>query len=170
MNEYRHRFGALHGLAIYLRELGDVDTARRYADHARSLLSHVGPWLAANLSWLDARIAVDLQELESAELLLRETIKNVSSISADAAALATTELVRVLLLQNQSQEAHATAKTMIGYIIPLEDRSPLAAAAALDLLRCGQAGHGVDIELVNRVAAVLEKEQTCPRRHACPGR
>ena len=167
--EHRHRFGALHGLAIYLRELGEVKSAMRYAELARELLSHVGPWLAANLTWLDARIAVDRRELESAEGLLRQTIENVSSISAEAAALATSELVRVLLLQDQSQEAYVTAKTMIGYIIPLEDRSPAAAAAALDLLRCGQAGHGIDIKLVNRVVAVLEEEQTCPRGHACPG-
>ncbi len=169
-DKHRHRFGALHGLGIYHRELGDLERAECYADRARELLPHVGSWLEANLSWLDARIAIDRRKLESAEELLRRTIDGVSSISSEAAALATTELVRVLLLQDQPEAAHDTAKTMVSYIIPLEDRSPAAAAAALDLLRCGQAGYGVDLKMVDQVAATLETEQACPGGHAHSGR
>ncbi len=165
-DEYRHRFGALHIVGVCHRELGDVENAQDYADRARELSPHVGPWLVSNLRWLDARIAVDRQQLTQAERLLRETIQTLTPISAEAAALATTELVRVLLLQDRREAAHETAETMAGFIIPLEEKSQAAAAAALDLLLCGQAGYGVDLELVDRVAAVLEEERA--RREDVP--
>ncbi len=90
---------------------------------------------------------------------LREAIEVFRPISVDEAALATTELVRVLLLQDRTEEAQETARTMAKFIIPLEEKSPAAAAAALDLLTCGQAGGGIPMELVDRVAGVLEKER-----------
>ena len=164
--DHRHRFAALHMLGVCHRELGDLASAQEYADRARELLAHVGPWLAANLAWLDARISVDRERYEGAEALLRQTIEAFSPVSAEAAALATTELVRVLLLQGRSRDAHEMAKTLVAYIIPLEDKSPGVAAAVMDLLRCGQAGFGIDLELVDRVAAELEKAQACPGGHA----
>lgn len=108
---------------------------------------------------MDARIAVDQRRLEDAERLLQETIKDLAPISAEAAALANTELIRVLVLQGRIDAAHETAETMARFIIPLEDKSPAAASAALDLLLCGQAGQGVDLELIDRVSAVLEAER-----------
>ncbi len=165
-DEHHNRFAALHILGVCHRELRDLENAQAHADRARELAAHVGPWLVSNLQWLDARIALDRRQLEKSEKLLRETIQALTPISAEAAALATTELIQVLLLQQRSEAAHETAETMAGFIIPLEEKSPAAAEAALDLLLCGQAGYGVDSELVDRVSAVLEKERA--RRDGVP--
>ncbi len=72
----------------------------------------------------------------------------------------------MLLLQDRGADACETAGTMTRFIIPLEERSPVAAAAALDLLRCGQAGRGIPIELAERVAGVLNEERARPRERA----
>ncbi len=168
IDEHHHRFSALVGLGIYHRELGDLGRAEKYARQARELMPDVGPWLVANLLWLEARIAVDRQRYGDAEELWRQAIEVFLPISAAEAALATTELVRALVLQGRCEAAYDTAKTMAQFIIPLQDRSPVAAAAALDLLRRGQAGQGINMEMLDRVAGVLEEERARPRRRARP--
>ncbi|MCP3962211.1 MAG: hypothetical protein GY719_30580 [bacterium] len=168
--EHRNRFSAFQLLGLSCRELGDLERAQQYVSLAAELAPRVGPWLAAKLLRLRARIAVDRQRYLAAEEHLREAIEDFLSISAGEAALATAELVRVLLLQERGAEACETAGTMARFIIPLEERSPVAAAAALNLLRCGQAGRGITVELVERVAEVLEEERARPPRRARSGR
>ncbi len=169
-DEHQNRFSAVVGLGIYHRELGDLAGAEDYAQRARELMPEVGPWLVAKLLWLEARIAADRQRYEDAEKLWREVIGAFLPISAGEAALATTELVRVLVLQDRAGEAHETATTMAQFIIPLEEQNPFVAATVLDLLRRGEAGRGISIELIDRVAGVLEEERTRPKRRARPRR
>ena len=76
----------------------------------------------------------------------------------------------VLLLRGRSAAAYRTATTMAEFVIPLEDKSPAAAAAAADLLRCGHAGQGLDLVLLDRVAAELEQERARPGERTRPGR
>ena len=165
-DKYQNRFTALQGLGLYHREIGEPQNAQEYAVRARELAPKLGAWLVSNLLWLEARLAVDLGEYEEAEGLLRETVSVFIPISTVAAALATTELVRVLLLQGRPDEAHATAKTMARFIDPLEDRSQIAAAVALDLVLCGQAGRGISLALIDRVSETLEQERARPRGRA----
>ncbi len=157
--EHRHRFSALQVLGLCNRDLGDLENAHKHASQAAELAPLVGSLLTAKLLRLQAKIAVDRRQYEAAEEHLREAIEVFFPISAGEAALATTELVRVLLLQDRSTEAHEAAKTMAQFIIPLEEKSRVAASAALELLRRGQAGHGIPMELVDRVADVLEEER-----------
>lgn len=155
-DEHRNRFSALQLLGLAYRECGDLERAHKYASLAAELAPQVGSWLAAKLLRLRAKIAVDRRQFEAAEEHLREAIEVFLPISAGEAALATTELVRVLVLQDRDGDAHETAKTLTQFIIPLEEKSTVAASAALELLRCGEAGRGIPMELVDRVAGVLE--------------
>ncbi len=92
--------------------------------------------------------------------------KAFSPISAGEAALATVELVRVLVRQDRADEARDAAATMAQFIVPLEDRSEVAASAALELMKHSQASHRIPLELVERVAEVLEEERARPRGRA----
>ncbi len=161
-DEHRNRFSALQVLGLCHHDLEDPERAQEFASLAAELAPRVGSLLAAKLLRLRARIAVDRQQYPEAEERLREAIETYSPICAGEAAHATAELVRVLLLQDRSGEARETARTMARFIIPLEEKSPVAAAAALDLLTCGQAGGEIPMELVDRVAGVLEEERACP--------
>ena len=144
---------------VYHRELGELESAKEYADRARELAPLVGPWVVAQLLWLDARIAVDQQQHEEAEELLREAIRVAIPVSTEAAALATVELVRVLLLQDRREAARETAETMTRFVIPLEEKSPAAAAAVLDLVLFAQNRQRIDLTLIDRVSAALEPER-----------
>ncbi|MCP3960990.1 MAG: hypothetical protein GY719_24350 [bacterium] len=169
-DEHRNRFAAFQMLGLSYRELGEPERAHQYASLAAELAPRVGPWMAARLLRLRARLAVDRRQYQAAEAHLREAIEVFQPISSGEAALETTELVRVLLLLGRGAEAHTTASTMARFIIPLEERSPVAAAAALDLLRCGQVGRGITLEMVDRVAAVLDEERARPPGRARSGR
>ncbi len=161
-DEYRHRFSALQMLGLSHRELGDLERAQEHAGLAAELAPRVGSLLAAKLLRLRAKIAVDRGDNPAAEKLLREAIEIFSPVCAGEAAHATVELVRVLLLQDRGGEARETARSMAQFIIPLEERSPVAAAAALDLLSCSQTDRDIPLELVDRVDGVLEKERARP--------
>ncbi len=162
---HRNRFSALQVLGLGHRELGDLEFAHEYASRAAELAPHVGSLLAAKLLRLRARIAIDRWQYEAAEEHLREAIDAFSPVSAGEAALATVELVRVLLLRDRADEARETAKTMTHFIIPLEDTSEVAASAALELLKRAQTGQ-IPKELVDRVVTVLEKERARPKERA----
>ncbi len=161
-DEHHFRFSALQILGLSHLELGDPERAHEYAGRAAELAPRVGSWLAAKLLRLRARIAIDRRQYPEAEEFLREAIEVFAPISAGEAAPATVELVRVQLLQEHADEARETARTMAQFIIPLEEKSPAAAAAALDLLNYAHAGGGIPMELVERVAGILEEERARP--------
>ncbi len=169
-DEHKYRFSALQILGLSHLELEELERAQEFAASAAELAPRVGSWLAAKLLRLQARIAVARRKYPEAEELLREAIEVFSPISAGEAAPATAELVRVQLLQEREDEALETASTMAQFIIPLEERSPAAAAAALDLLSCGQAGGEISMELVERVTGVLDEEGARPNGRAPSGR
>ena len=165
-DEHRNRFSALQGLALYHCELGDQEKAREFALLAAELSSHVGSWLGSKLLRLQARIAIAQRQYAQAESYLREALDLVMQISPGEAALATTELARALVLQRRGDEAEEVARSMTRFIDPLEDRSPVSAAAVLELVLCGQAGRGLTVERIDQVASVLEEERARPRKRA----
>jgi len=97
---------------------------------------------------------VELGELGRAEEHLREVVEIFRKIHVIERAVATTELVRVQLLQGHHDRAYGTAQTMLRLLGPLR-KNRLASAAIADLLRSGAAG--LNLVLVERVRAKMEK-------------
>jgi len=161
-SEQRHRFSALQNLGFGYLALGDLERAGRYAQKAREISGGVGPWLRGKLIWLQASICVELEQLEQAEEYLREVLATFRPISLLDTLLATTDLVRVQLLQGDVADAHEIAKTTLEFLTPL-GKNRLATAAIADLLRSGCSG--LTIALVEEVRSKIEKA----REHALGG-
>ncbi len=165
-SEHRNRFTAFQGLGLCHRELGDLDKAHEHTTYAAELAPRVGALMAAKLLRLRARIAIDRRRYATAEEHLREAIEVFEPASVDDAAVATVELVRVLRLLDRMGDAQETGKKMAQFIIPLQDRSVAAAAAAHQLLICAQADGEIPLKLIDRVIEVLENERARPPRRA----
>ncbi len=169
-DEYHNRCAALHITGICHRELGELSCAQDYASQARELAPHVGLALIVKLDWLDARIAVDQERFDDAEVLLRETILSFAPTSVFDAAKATVELVRVLRHQGRQDAAREAAETMLPFLAPLERKSRDAAAAALDLVRCAQSNRRLTDAGIDRIATMLDEERERSREPSRSGR
>ena len=165
-SEHRNRFSALQVQGLCWCELGELEQAHKNASQASELAPWVGALMRVKLLRLQARIAVDRRRYGAAEEHLREAIEAFGPTSVDEAAVATVELVRVLQIQNRTDNARETAKSMTQFVIPLQDRSVAAAAAAHELLKRAQAGCDIPLELLHRVIEVLEDERARPRERA----
>ena len=160
--ETSNRFAALQTLGLSHLALGELDDAQRYADSAEEIAAGVGPWQRAQLAWLQARIATSREDYAEAENLFRESSEFFAPLSSVEAALVSTELVRLLLLQGRVSEAQELASTMLRFIEPLR-QNQIASAALVDLWRSAHAGRGLSLELVDRTIRRLEEG----RAHGC---
>ncbi len=162
--ETSNRFAALQTLGLSFWALGELSSAQRYADEAAEIASGVGPWLRAQLDWLQARIATEKKDYVLGERLFRETSEFFVPLSSVDAALVSAELARVFLLEGRGAEAQGLANTMLRFIEPLR-RNRVASAAMADLWRCAAAGQGLSLELVERTIRRLEegRAQECAR-------
>ncbi len=166
--ETSNRFAALQTLGLSFWSLEELDDAQRYADEAEEIAPGVGPWQRAQLAWLQARIATSRKDFGPAETLFQESAEFFAPLSSVEAALVSSELTRVLLLQGRAAEAQGLANTMLRFIEPLR-HNRVASAAMADLWRCAAAGHGLSLEVVERTIRGLEegRVQDCTRP---PGR
>jgi tetratricopeptide (TPR) repeat protein len=166
-----NRFGALQVSGLGCLALGDADEAQRYAELAEEQAAGVGPWQRMQLKWLQARIAASKRAYDTAEELFRRTTEYFAPLCPVSAALASAELVRVLMLQSRLEESYGLARSILRFVEPLRDNK-LASAAMADLWRCANARRGLDLKLVERTIRELEKGRVprCTRPLGCASR
>lgn len=137
-SDARNRCAALQLLGLGYKDLGDLDQALEFARQARAAAQGMEKVSVTKIVWLTAEIHRGLHRYEDAEAGLREVVDSVWPVSPADAALATCDLVRVLLLQGKREEAYVTARKMLALIEPLKANRIVSAAIA-DLLRSGRA-------------------------------
>ncbi len=154
----RSRFATYQHLGSSAAALDDLDAADRYAAQAAELLHAVEPGSAARLLWLRAAIAARRGSLDASELY-RQALEILRTVHYADAALVTVELVRVLILQGRSDEAHETALAVRQLVIPLQRNRHVSAALA-ELLRGGR--EALTLARVERIRAALERARMRP--------
>ncbi len=154
--ETSNRFGALQISGLGCWALGDLETSQRYTELASKYVGRVGPWQRAQLAWLRARIAASNQNYAIAEELFTSTAEFFTPLCPISAALASTELVRIFILQGRTEDSYKLVAAMLRYVEPLR-RNKLASMAMADLWRCGIDRRGLDLDLVERTIRKLEK-------------
>ena len=135
-SERRNRFSAFQILGLCCRQIGQLEVALRYAVQAAPLAP--GRWFEGRLRWLQAELHLDLGDLPAAEEHLRAVVEIFRQLHHGEAALASCDLVRVLLLRGQPAAAWATAAAVCDLIIPLGEHQ-MVTAALVELLRGGEA-------------------------------
>ncbi len=150
------RLAALQGLGHLHRAAGDLEAAIAYYDRA-SNIPGIGALFEGKLLWLRGSILCDQKRYRQAAAALRAGVELLGSTHYGEAALATTDLVRVLLLAGRPAEAAEAAASMRALVIPLHGNRFVSSAVA-DLLRGGHVA--VTLTRVDRV-----REEICRAKH-----
>ena len=157
-NDHSNRFAALQGLGVVHEALGDLEPALSCIRQALELDHEIEPFHLGKLRWLEGNIALRLGRPELGEAALREAVRTLRPIHPVDSALATIELVRLLLRERRPEDAYETAAGMLKLLEPLRrQRNQLVSAAIADLLRHGR--QGFDLALVERVAHQIRNER-----------
>ena len=154
-----NRLTALQGLALNYHSLGKDDQAFELAQEAKDLCRDFDPSKLGKVLWLEARISMGLKDYALAEKSLLKAVQIYLPIHHGETVLATTDLVRVRLLQERPFDAWETAKTLHKLMWPLRTNRIISAAIA-DLLRVTSGG--LTLALVERVRAKIERERERP--------
>ena len=142
----RHRFAALHGLAINLLEVGSLHEALPHLAEAETV--RFDPKACAKAQWLHGSVLSRLgRHMEGAEKL-RDAVFDLMRISPIEAAMAATDMLRALLLADKPQLACQAAKEMLIFAEKLKHYRA-ARAAAIDLAALGARG-GLTLKVVER--------------------
>lgn len=155
-SESRYRCAAHQSLGVVYQGQGMVQQALSCFEAATPYLESLSSRHRAKLLWLRASIHTELGELSAATSILRDVVSALARAHAGEAALATCELVRLLLRSNQPAQACQVAFSMRSLIEPLAGNAVISAAVA-DLLRSGQ--EGLTLALVDRVWSRIERER-----------
>ncbi len=116
------------------RQLSSWSQSATGTCQAREHVSGLGSYALGKIIWLEAVIRRDCGQYARAEESLEEVVDIFRPISPQATALATTDLVKTLLLHRRAKDAYRTAMTMLQLIEPLRSNK-IASAAIADLLR-----------------------------------
>lgn len=159
-SDARYRCAAFQVLGLKYRELGELEKAMVYAQLAADHSLGLGQVAVAKIVWLRAQIHAALGQLTEAESQMRRVVDAVWSHHPSDAALATCELVRVMVLQGKSGEGFEIAQTMRALLEPLK-ANPIVSAAIADLLRSGHAG--LTLAVVEAAYCSIESERQARR-------
>ncbi len=165
-DERRNRFSALQGLGLYYQSLGETEQARRYASLAGEAVDGLGAWFRGKLLWLWASINMADGAHQQAERYLQDVVTIFKQVNPIESAVATTELVRLQLEHGKPADAYEAARKAVELIGPLKGNR-LAVGAIEELSRCGYAGRGLSIAMVEGVARSIQEgwERLCRRSH-----
>jgi tetratricopeptide (TPR) repeat protein len=152
----RNRFAAFQCMGFAHQRLGYLSTALENVEAAEETMPKGDEGARGKLLWLRGRIYVDLGKLEQAALALAEVITIFQGLHHGETALATCELVRILLAQERPEDAYETAMAMRALLEPLRHNKIISAALG-DLLRCGHTS--LTLTLVKRAMAQIEDER-----------
>lgn len=158
----RYQFSALHGAGFIQKQLG-------YIDEALALFEEATPFAKnseqkGKLSWSQALIHADRRQWEKMVENFHHSIGALLECSPVDTALVVCDFVEVLLGSQRPSEAWALADTMRRLVGPLEDRSEVMAAAALDLYHSlTNAREQLPIALVKKVAEKIRRAKNTHR-------
>ncbi len=128
-----NRLAALQGLGHLYRLAGDLEAAVGYLGRACQIPG-VGALFEGKVLWLLGNVLSDQERYAEAAATLQTAVAILATTHYGEAALATTDLVRVLLLDGRHHEAAEAATTMRALVIPLHGNR-IASSAITDLLR-----------------------------------
>ncbi len=148
---------ALHTMGFCYQQLGDPRTALDYAERAADYVSALDSHAEAKLLWLRSSLHVDLGEFDEAARVQRKAVELFYPIHHGEAALATTDLVRILILSGRPDEAYDTAMTMRQLVIPLHGNT-LVSSAIAELLRGSRAA--LNLARIDSLRSALENAKT----------
>ncbi len=163
----RSRCAAYQHLAQFHYSLGRLEPASGLIEKAEALAGEVGPMAGAKITWLKALILAGQGDLAGADETLSQTISVLWKIDLGVTALATCDLVRLLLLRGLPRHALEAAGTMRPMIFHLRQRKVMAAAIA-ELLRCER--EGLTLTLVDEVRTKIEAELRARGRPVRPSK
>lgn len=152
----RYRCAAHQCLGVLYQDLGRPGEALQCVKRAMAYRDSVSRRDRAKLVWLEAGIRRELGEAERAISGLKRAITTFRDIHPGEAAIATCDLVRLLLEERRPLEAYHAALSMRALVEPLADNAVIAAAIA-ELLRGGQ--EGITLALTERVQRRIEAER-----------
>ncbi len=154
----KYRVAAFQGLGHLHRTVGDLEAAIGYLNQA-SAIKGVSPAFAARLVWLRGSVFLDLGNKARAAESLSAAVDSLRTVHYADAALATVELVHVLILLGRHDEAHRVAFTVRELVIPLQRNHHVSAALA-ELIRGGRSA--LTLGRVERVRTALERARRRP--------
>ncbi len=154
----RYRAAAFQLRGACFQRLGDLKQALEDLYRAVSALRGDSALpMKARILCLRAAIRTSLENLDGAARDYWKALEILRTVHYADAALATVELVRVLILQGRHDEARRTALSVRQLVIPLH-RNPHVSAAIAELIRGGQSA--LTLARVERVRATLEQART----------
>ena len=154
---------AVSNLALCLCETGDYTEARQLVNaNARHYGGSDDPWTRWRRLWLDGRIALGLEELETAEATLAEARNGfVGNGNGYTAALVSLDLAMVYVRQGKSGELKRLARLM-GPIFEAQDVHR-EAVAALILFQKAAAAEKVTLDSLARLSTYLQRARGNPK-------
>ena len=136
--EVRNRAAAYQVVGVSWLQLGELGKALSAVDEAAQLAEGMSALALGKVQWLQGSIEAKLGRLEESTGKLGSAVELLRGVHYGEAALASTDLVRVLLLQGRSVEAFRIAQSMRGLVMALH-RNPIVSSAIAELLRADQA-------------------------------
>lgn len=163
--EVNHRFAALQCLALASMEVGDLPRARRYADFASRFQGQIGGSMWAKLLWLRAKLYSQMGDFRQAETTLEHALRFFLDTEAYLdVALACAEITQIVLKSGDAGRAREVASSFGKLVVsnPQLGDNKLAAAAIMEMVRCGITGGNLEVTL-QRIKRRLERAETRPR-------
>lgn len=154
--EGRYRFSAFQTMGLVFNQLKETERACGCFDRALRYLDVVSARHRAKLLWLRAGIKIAQGELAAAESELEEVISILRLNHHGDTALATCDLVGLLLRMGKPDRAFSKALSMRALVEPLR-HNPVVSAAIAELLRAGS--RGLTLALVEAVRSQIESER-----------
>lgn len=146
----------MQSLGVNSKDLGRPTEALHYVELAMAYRESISRRHRAKLVWLEAGIHRELGANKRAAAALRRAIAMFREVHPGEAAIATCDLVRLLLEQRRPLEAFHAALSMRAIVEPLADNAIVSAAIA-ELLRGGQ--EGLTLALTERIQRTIEAER-----------
>ena len=163
LEDETYRFCALQGLVECSEHVGKATEAPRLVEEALKLEAF--PEAKAKLVWSCGMLLARNSSTEQGIQRVKQAIEMLRDCSPVDTAIATVDLVKVLLLARRYAEARSEATQMLAYCGILRKISRVAEAAAVELANLAASGEGLTLaELetlrakVSRAGAVLARQ------------
>lgn len=159
-SDQRHRFGALQGLGLYYKALGDLTTAEKYSQQALTEGTDLGVLLRGKQLWLQASIHFERGELDRAEALLEDVVVLHQHVHHGDAALAVIDLAEVQLKAGKPTAAYDSAHSVLPFLAPIGGRSRIVRSAEIILADlAGRGASGMQRQSVDALRQLINKAQ-----------
>ncbi len=155
-DEKEHRLAARHGLAHYYLAAGEPSSAEKEALRAESQAAAAGPRARAKLPWLRGSICRQLGRRKEAAGHLQQAVEMLQHLHHGEMLLASLELIRVLLEQDEPEQARQVCSAVYRRIKSRAE-NPIIAAALLDLLRLDS--RALRLDRIRRIEANIRQAQ-----------